>query len=84
MCLSDLRQAVLSQHDIPGEFLDQQGTRRDTVFSRLYRDRYRPVREGGHDYWCRMESTTGSRIPDVRCELAWVIEDEYATLSNYM
>jgi len=84
LCQSDLQRALEAQKEIPPEFVGQTGTRRQTVFSRLYRDGYRPVRTDGHEFWCRNEAMTASRIPDVRCEFAWSIENEYATSSRLL
>jgi hypothetical protein len=53
---------------------------------RLYRDGYRPVVYGKHNYWCRIESApvTGSRVNgNVFCQDAQDIEVEYR-LGNHL
>jgi len=78
MCQSDLHRALQAQREIPDYAKDQHDGRPLSVESRLYRDGYRPVRNGIHVYWCRVSPTTGSRMSNnVQCELDLIIEGQY-------
>ncbi len=79
MCQSDLKKAVTAQREVPAAVQEAagEGWPKNIEF-RLYHAGYRPVRYDSHDYWCRIEPETGSRIaPHVRCVLAHDLEDEY-------
>ena len=85
MCQGDLRRAVLAQPGIPEYARERPDNRPRTVDNRLYRDGYRPVRNGKLDYWCRIEQETGSLIANnVRCELGWLIESEYEFSNRFL
>ena len=79
-CLADLTQAVKSQ-SVPATVASEStGHKPLSARYRLYRDGYRPVVYGNHDYWCRIESApvTGSRVDgNVFCQEAQVIEFDY-------
>jgi hypothetical protein len=85
-CLSDLTQAVKSQSVPVTVASESVGHKPLSVRYRLYRDGYRPVLYGNHDYWCRIESAplTGSRVNgNVFCQEAQVIELDY-DLGNHL
>lgn len=79
-CLADLTRAVQSQSIPPAVASESTGNKRLSSRYRLYRDGYRPVVYGKHDYWCRVETAplTGSRVNgNVFCQEARDIELEY-------
>ena len=85
-CLTDLTWAVKSQ-SVPSTVTSESaGHKPLSARYRLYRDGYRPVVYGKHQYWCRIESApvTGSRVDgNVFCEEAQIIELDY-DLGNHL
>jgi len=81
-CLTDLARAVKSQSVVPATVTSEStGNKPLSARYRLYRDGYRPVVYGNHDYWCRIESAplTRSRVDgNVFCQAAQLIELDYA------
>jgi hypothetical protein len=85
-CITDLRQAVKSQAVPAAVAAEATGHKPLSVRYRLYRDGYRPVVYGKHDYWCRIESApvAGSRVNgNVFCQEAQDIVVEYE-LGNHL
>jgi hypothetical protein len=86
LCLTDLAKAVKSQSVPSAVTSEATGHKPLSPRYRLYRDGYRPVVYGNHNYWCRIESAplTGSRVDgNVFCQEAQLIELDYE-LGNHL
>jgi hypothetical protein len=85
-CISDLTHAVKSQSVPPAVISEATGHKPLSTEYRLYRDGYRPVEYGKHQFWCRIESQplSGSRVNgNVYCQDAQIIELDYE-LGNHL